>query len=303
MRKPLSNTSVQGSAICACVLWASAFMGGKYALQYIPPLHLAGIRLMVASLLILLIVHDNPFKGLRGYYPWIALLSLLQTVFVFIAFNLGLNLVPGSLGAIVIGSAPAVSALIAILALKNEHMTSRKAFGLILAFSGIVLLMLSREPWTGAGKQEVLGVGLLMICNISSAFGNVVLKKRLQELPPLSLNFVQMFFGGLIVLSLAFLFEPMQNVTVTMPLVGSVIFLACITAVAVSLWMVVLMQPQVKISTIAMWKFLIPSLGSVLSWMIIPDDDPSMVMVVVIMAIVMAVVFTVSSPEKDLSHF
>jgi drug/metabolite transporter (DMT)-like permease len=302
MKKPMSNALVQVSAICACVLWASAFMGGKYALQYIPPLHLAGIRLMLASLLLLAFIHTNPFKGLGGRYPWIALLSLLQTVFVFSAFNLGLNLVPGSFGAIIIGSSPAVSALIAVMVMKNEHMTMRKTLGLIFGFSGIVLLTLSREPWTSAGKQQVLGACLLMSCNVSSAFGNVVIKKKLQGLPPLSLNLVQTFFGGVVVLALAFLLEPMDTVAITLPLVGSVVFLACITAIAVSLWMVVLMQPQVRISTITMWKFLIPSLGSVLSWLVIPGDNPSVIMVVVIIAIVLAVIFTVSSPEKELSR-
>ncbi|WP_320128861.1 DMT family transporter [uncultured Sphaerochaeta sp.] len=295
----MSNVKIQASAIFACILWASAFMGGKYALAFIPPLHLAGLRLMIASCLLLLFLRINPFKGLSGYYGWVALLSLFQTVIVFCTFNLGLNLVPGSFGAIIIGASPAVSALVAVLILKDEHMTLRKGFGLFLGLLGVVVLTLSREPWTEAGLHEFMGVGLLMICNFSSAFGYVIIKKRLQGLPPLSVNFVQTFFGGLVVFVLAFVFEPMGKVVYTVPLVLSVLFLASITAIAVSLWMVILMQPQVRISTISMWKFLIPSLGAVLSWIFIPDDKPSLLMVFVILAIVFAVVFTVSNPEKQ----
>jgi drug/metabolite transporter (DMT)-like permease len=294
----MNSRYIHLSAITACVLWASAFFGGKFALIYIPPLHLAGFRLLLAGGILMLILRRNPLAEVKGVVPWVLLLSVFQTILVFIAFNLGLNRVPGSFGAIIIGSSPAVASLIATIFIRDEHITIRKSIGLAIGLTGIVVLTLSRQPWTQAGKSELIGAALLMLCNISSAIGNIIMKKRLHQFPALSINTIQFIFGGVVILLLAAAVEPAVSITLSVELVGSVMYLAIVSAVAVSLWLTLIKQPQVKISTISMWKFLIPSLGPVLSWIFIPDDKPSLIMLVGIAAIVLAILFTVSGYEK-----
>ena len=39
-------------AIIACLLWASAFFSGKFCLNNIPPLTLASIRLIIATIML-----------------------------------------------------------------------------------------------------------------------------------------------------------------------------------------------------------------------------------------------------------
>lgn len=293
------NRIVHAAAVFACILWASAFLGGKYALLYLPPLHLAGYRLIIASGILLLVIRKNPFKALKGRMGLVWVLSILQTVIVFSAFTLGLDLVPGSFGAIIIGSSPAVTALVAVLLLQDERMTPRKVIGLVIGMTGIVILTLSRQPWTAAGKQALAGVALLMFCNVSSACGSVLVKKHFKGISPLTVNTAQTILGAGIVMLLALLFEPMEPVAITPKLAGSVIYLAIVTSVAVSLWMTIISQPQIKISTITIWKFLIPSLGAVLSWLFTDGDEPSLLMILVIIAIVIAIIFTVTGAESE----
>ncbi len=299
MERQLSNRIVYAGAIIACVLWASAFIGGKYALSYLPPLHLAGYRLLTASMMLLLVLRKNPFAPLKGHMRWVVVLSFFNTIFLFSAFNLGLSRVPGSLGSIIIGASPAISSVVAVIFIKDEHLTLRKIIGLCIGLIGIIVLALSRNPWSSTGRSELIGVLLLLSCNFSTAFGAVVIKKKLSKVPSLSLSTAQTLIGGVIVMLLAVLFESNEAVEISIPVLMSIVYLAFVSAAAVTIWLTIIKQPHVKISNIALWKFLIPSLGSVLSWLFIPGESPSIIMVTGMIAIVIAILFTVSDAKDE----
>jgi drug/metabolite transporter (DMT)-like permease len=46
------------------------------------------------------------------------------------------------------------------------------------------------------------------------------------------------------------------------------------SAVAFSIWFILLRRPGVKVSELNVWKFLIPVFGAVLSWVILADEHP-----------------------------
>jgi drug/metabolite transporter (DMT)-like permease len=57
------------------------------------------------------------------------------------------------------------------------------------------------------------------------------------------------------------------------------LWLSLIAAIGFSLWFVVLNMPGVKVSEINVWKFIIPVLGAVLSWIILPDEKPEWIVI------------------------
>ncbi len=62
-------------AIIACLLWASAFAAGKFTLNYIPPVTLAGIRLLISALMLSLFVKKSELKKLFPYWKTILIYS------------------------------------------------------------------------------------------------------------------------------------------------------------------------------------------------------------------------------------
>ena len=112
-------------AILSCLLWSTAFAGSKIAMKYLPPLQLAGVRFFISGLL-LIPVYGNLKKYLRifrehaGFMIWVA---FLQTFLMYSFFYTGLNMVPGSLGAMVIGSGPLFVALVAHFFIPDDKMT------------------------------------------------------------------------------------------------------------------------------------------------------------------------------------
>ena len=60
----------------------------------------------------------------------------------------------------------------------------------------------------------------------------------------------------------------------------SLAVLVFISTVAIGVWFVLLARPGVKVSELNMWKFLIPVVGSVESWWLMPDEHPQLYSVI-----------------------
>jgi drug/metabolite transporter (DMT)-like permease len=52
------------------------------------------------------------------------------------------------------------------------------------------------------------------------------------------------------------------------------LWLSFMAAFAFSLWFKLLQRPGVKVSELNLWKFIIPVVGAILSWLLVPDEHP-----------------------------
>ena len=150
-------------AIFACLLWSTAFVGVKYTLGYMSPLTLAGVRFILAGVLLLPLC--GGVSALRGVWSkhrsTLFLAALFNTVILYTVFYLSLKVVRGAQAAIMVGSSPLVAAVVAHFVMPNDRMTRRKAISIILGISGIAILTLSSKPWEPVGAKE--GFGLLLL--------------------------------------------------------------------------------------------------------------------------------------------
>jgi len=56
----------------------------------------------------------------------------------------------------------------------------------------------------------------------------------------------------------------------------ALLWLSFMAAAAFSLWFKLLQRPGVKVSELNLWKFIIPVIGAILSWLLIPDENPEL---------------------------
>ncbi len=136
-------------AIVACVLWATAFVGIKVGLKYSDPFQFAGIRFFISGLLILpFIPHfKEKLKVAKMNFGKIILVGIVQIFLQYALFYSGMNMVPGALGAMIIGSGPLFIAVTAHFVLKSDKISGRKLFSILLGFMGIVVISLGRNKW------------------------------------------------------------------------------------------------------------------------------------------------------------
>ncbi len=143
-------------AVFACLLWSTAFVGVKYTLGYMSPLTLAGVRFILAGVLLLPLCGGLPALGdVWGKHRTTLLLaSLFNTILLYSIFYLSLTVVRGAQAAILVGSSPLIAAVVAHFVMPNDRMTRRKAISILLGISGIVLLTLSSKTWEPIGAKE-----------------------------------------------------------------------------------------------------------------------------------------------------
>jgi drug/metabolite transporter (DMT)-like permease len=274
IKNPLKSTALL--AIMACFLWSTAFVGVKIGLQYMTPLQFAGIRFFISGLLIIPVFGDikSYFQLLRKHLPFVLLMAFLQTVFMYSLFYTGLNMVPGAVAAMVIGSGPLFAAIVAHFAMHNDKMNIKTTMGILLGMLGIVIINFGRQIKGMAGARELLGVFILIANNLVSGVSNVVVMKSNRKLPPLVLSSASLWIGGLVLFLISIPLEGIQLKSFPLEFYLSLGWLSMLSAVAFSIWFTLLKRPGVKISHLNTWKFIIPVFGALLSWTFLSGESP-----------------------------
>lgn len=275
MRNLLKTTAFL--AIVACFLWSTAFAGVKIGLQYLTPLQFAGIRFTISGFLLFLVfgkprLYWNYLKANFSFIMWVA---FLQTVLMYSLFYTGLNMVPGALGAMVIGSGPLFAAIVAHFSFHNDKMNRKTTSGILLGMLGIVIINLGRQT-SGLGSiSELIGVLILIANNLVSGYYNVVVMKSKRKIPSLVLSSSSLGLGGLILVLISVPIEGWNlNQSFPTEFYISLAWLSFLSAAAFAIWFILLKRPGVKISYLNTWKFIIPVIGAILSWILIADEQP-----------------------------
>lgn len=291
-------------AVVACLLWSSAFAGIKIGLQYTTPLQFAGIRFMLAGLMIF------PFCGHPLHYfrdviihlKIVALVAFFQTLLLYALFYLGLNMTPAAIAAIIIGAQPLIIAVMAHFIAVSERMTPRRLFSIMLGLVGVVIIGLTRGEITLRGGSQFLGLILLMAANASSGLGNIIVARTKSPIPLLTLTSSQLFLGGFCLFLLSIPVEGLHGGIHPAAYYLSLLWLSFLSAAAFSIWFKLLKREGVTVSDLNIWKFLIPVSGACLSWLLIPKESPNIASVsgMVCIAVALLVLNTWKKEQKVL---
>jgi drug/metabolite transporter (DMT)-like permease len=261
-------------AIIACLLWASAFVGIKIGLPYTTPLNFAGVRFVFAGLIILPFTGGlkNYFVSVKSHWKIVVLIALLQTTFQYAVFYKGLQLVPASLAAIIIGAQPLFIAFVAHFLIPGDTLNFKKLLIYLLGLSGIVLVSLGRQKFIANGDVKLLGILLLIMVNFLAGFSNVFVARDGAKMPALILSSSSLILGGVLLFVVSVPIEGLTSIYQPAKYYFSLAWLSFLSASAISIWFTLLKRPDVKVSDLNFWKFLIPLAGAVLAWMVLPGE-------------------------------
>lgn len=257
-------------------MWSTAYAGIKLGLQYDTPFHFAGVRFIISGLMIL------PFtvkpavyiRMIREHWKIVAWVTLLQTLINYSLFYHGLNLVPGALGAVIVGSQPLVTAVVASMMYKDDKLTRKKIVTIIFGISGVIFISAGRQAFKFGTAIELLGVLMILVANIATATSNVVVSLRSKGINPFVLSSSSLFIGGVILYLVSIPIEGRPQGSLPLEYWLILLWLSFMAAFAFSLWFKLLQRPGVKVSELNLWKFIIPVVGAILSWLLVPDEKP-----------------------------
>jgi drug/metabolite transporter (DMT)-like permease len=168
--------------LAAVAIWGSTYVVTKAGVETVPPMLFALLRYCVASLLLvpLALVRGGGVTALpRGT---LALMGLTGVALYYTGFNVALTYTTASQGALVQASIPVVTAIMAVLWLR-ERLSPRRAVGIALAVIGVLLIVARAEPDADA-RSPVLG-NLLMLGTVVVWGIYTMLAKRAADADPI----------------------------------------------------------------------------------------------------------------------
>ncbi|MGN0350803.1 MAG: DMT family transporter [Roseburia sp.] len=296
-----------GALIC-CALWGSAFPCIKLGYQYFAidssetatQILFAGCRFFLAGIMAILLGSLLQKKILiprKSAWGKICHLSLLQTVAQYFFFYVGLAHTSGVKASIIEGVNVFIAILVASLLFRQEPFTLRKIVGCVIGFAGVVLVNIS-----GSGLEAGFawnGEGFIFLSTIAYAFSSVYLKRYSKEENPVLLSGYQFVIGGLIMIIVGFLMGGTIT-TVTAKGIAMLLYLAFISAAAYSLWGILLKYNPV--SRVAVFGFMNPVFGVILSAVLLKESGTIGVMCVVSLLLVCAGIYIVNKAESNMKE-
>ncbi len=289
----LKNPKIIFLAILTNLLWSTAFAVIKIGLVYCTPMLFAGIRFILAGLLLLPFCGGlkNYFNSIRSNLKPIIKVSLFQTFLLYSLFFWGMTLVPGSIGAIVTGSSPLITAIAAHIILKDDKLSLRKAIYIFSGIFGVILISIERQFIISTSFKESGGIFILLGASLASAIGNVIVSADKSDVEPITLNSAQMAVGGFMLLLLSFMVEGHPQIAITKQFVFALLWLSFISAAGFSIWFYLIKQERVKVSELNMWKFILPVFGAIISWIFLKNDSPTLLSVIGMLIVAFSVLF------------
>lgn len=292
-----------GAMLC-CLLWGSAFPCIKigYGLWNIgsadtaSQILFAGMRFVLAGILAVIFgsllegKFIKPEKGCAGKIAWLA---MLQTVIQYLFFYIGLAHTSGVKASIIEAVNVFVAIIVSGFIFHQEKVTAKKMIGCLVGFAGVVLINMNGMNF----QMSLAGEGAIFLSTVAYAFSSVFLKRYSAKHNPVMLSGYQFIAGG-IILSASGLVMGGRLSTVSAGGVMMLIYLAFVSAVAYSLWGMLLKYNP--ISRVAVFGFMNPVFGVILSAWLLREGAQALGLVsLVSLVLVCAGIYIVNSRERS----
>lgn len=169
------------------VLWGASFLFIRIAVAELSPLTLVGIRFVVATLGLLLVVPFQPaiVKGWRKHLWGFFVVAVFNAIIPYLAISWGEQYVPSGMAAILAATIPLATVIISQWWPGGERLTWGRLAGVTLGLFGVVVVIGPNALLTGGGGSALylLGAGSILLGAVSYAFGGLFAHRMLAGLP------------------------------------------------------------------------------------------------------------------------
>jgi drug/metabolite transporter (DMT)-like permease len=190
--------------LLAVLIWAINFSFIKIALREFSPLGFNGLRLILASLIliIVLLVSKEGFSHVRSNFWKLCILGIIGNTIFQLLFIYGLNWTTASSTSIVMAMTPVFVALLSI-SIKQERLHWAAWMGIFVSFIGFYLVITKQAGNFYFSWLNLRGILMIFLGNILWAIYTVFSKPLLEKISPLKLTAVTMAFGAVFYLPFA----------------------------------------------------------------------------------------------------
>jgi drug/metabolite transporter (DMT)-like permease len=188
-------------------LWGASYLFIKVALEDgILPVFIVWARIALGALVLVPIaVRLGAWGTLRGRWPALAVMSLVQVVVPFLLITYGEQHIASSLTGILVAAAPIFTALLAVRFDEDERPRGIAAAGVVMGIFGVALLF---GVDLSGDAQALVGGLMVLLASLGYAIGGFYLKHRLRGIPAVGTAAATMVVGTVVLAPAALLMLP-----------------------------------------------------------------------------------------------
>lgn len=287
-------------AILASVLWAIVNPVIKTGLSYdMSPMNFAGLRFTSVGIILLAYTwHKGMWEEVRKNSKLFTLLILVNIFLGYASFYIGVNLVDGAISSIIMGTTPFVNIILSHIMTKNDKLNKHKIISILISLVGLLMIIGVKSEGYSINGIGLIGIGLLFMNIIFQGYSAIKVAEYKANIDPVFLNAIQMFFGGFLLYISGVAIEGYKQF-IGKPIgfylsLGTLVF---VSVFAFSFWFIALQDKNTKVSEVNMCRLINPILGAVLSWIMLPDEVPTLNTVAGMIIIVFSLVFYFKGKE------
>jgi len=249
----------------ACLIWGSTWLAIKTSLESFTPFLSAGLRFVIASTFIMLILKFTQIRIQRDKLS--IRLYFLMTFFSFV-FPFGLvywaeQFVPSGLSAVLFAINPFFVVLFSYFIISSEKIDFFKLTGILLGFSGILVIFY--DTFNLDFSSYTLGMSAIILSACLQAINAVLIKKYGGHLHPVSMNFIPMLFAGIALCIAGYFFEDMNFINFKSTAVFAVLYLAIFGSIVTFTSFYWLLK-RISVIILSLIAFITPVIALFLGW-------------------------------------
>jgi len=185
-----------------CLIWGSTWLAIKVGLVGVPPFLGAGLRFLLATLLVgvALAIRHRRFQLTRDDKICVLSLGLLVFWIDYAAVYWAETRISSGLTAILFSTMPLMTSLLSAYWTRSETLGGRKIAGILVGVLGTLLLF---WPHDRLALEQALGMLVALGASLCAAINLVTMKKHGRHSDPTVLNFLGMGIGAACLLGMS----------------------------------------------------------------------------------------------------
>ena len=257
------------AAILICAFWGGNSPAIKIALEGMPPLALAGVRFILGALTVLVwvLVARISLKPNRKERRLIFSLLVLFVLQIYLLHS-GTRFTLAAHSGVFMSTSPFFLALFAHFFLPGDRLNILKMVGMLLSFSGIVLIF--AEGFLISATDYILGDALVLLSGLLLAARQIYTKMLTQSIHPARLLFWQSALSIPAFFALSAIFERGATIQLDARIISAIVYQGVVVAgVGFIFWTVLLRR--FNASRLSVFAFISPISGVVISYYLLGE--------------------------------
>jgi drug/metabolite transporter (DMT)-like permease len=186
--------------VAVCIIWGTTYLGIRITLETLPPALMSSMRWLVAAMILIvyLRIKGEPLPP-KSRWGGIALMGFLLLFVGNGGVAFAEQWVPSGMAAVMVATAPFWMAGVEAMAGGGEPLQGRTLLGLLIGFSGIIVLVWPELSMrTADSRYFIIGVALLQAASFGWSLGSAYSRRFARQDHVLGTTALQMLAGGVL---------------------------------------------------------------------------------------------------------